>query len=52
MVIIHLVIPGNPLLGIVATFVTDRHPSALGPPPQHPMEDDHDWEPFDFVLHK
>ncbi|KAG2452092.1 hypothetical protein HYH02_003127 [Chlamydomonas schloesseri] len=52
MVIIHLVIPGTPLLGIVATFVTDRHPSALGRPPAHPMEDDHDWEPFDFVLHK
>ncbi|KXZ50551.1 hypothetical protein GPECTOR_16g726 [Gonium pectorale] len=51
-IIVHLVIPGTPLLGIVATFVTDRHPSTLGTPPASPMEDDHDWEPFDFVLHK
>ncbi|GLC71676.1 hypothetical protein PLESTF_001148300 [Pleodorina starrii] len=51
-VVIHLVIPGTPLLGIVATFVTDRHPSQLGRPPAQPMEDEHDWEPFDFVLHK
>ncbi|GFR41631.1 hypothetical protein Agub_g2358 [Astrephomene gubernaculifera] len=50
--IVHLVIPGTPLLGIVATFVTDRHPSQLGQPPAQPMEEDHDWEPFDFVLHK
>jgi hypothetical protein len=20
--------------------------------PKHPMEEDHDWEPFDFVLHR
>ncbi|GIM04429.1 hypothetical protein Vretimale_9010 [Volvox reticuliferus] len=51
-VVVHLVIPGTPLLGIVATFVTDRHPRTLGTPPAQPMEDEHDWEPFDFVLHK
>ncbi|KAG2483121.1 hypothetical protein HYH03_018011 [Edaphochlamys debaryana] len=51
-IIVHLVIPGSPLLGIIAVFVADRHPSCMGPPPAHPMEDEHDWEPFDFVLHK
>ncbi|GIL64690.1 hypothetical protein Vafri_18544, partial [Volvox africanus] len=51
-VVVHLVIPGTPLLGIVATFVTDRHPATLGTPPAQPMEDEHEWEPFDFVLHK
>mmetsp|Transcript_6312 Transcript_6312/g.13904 ORF Transcript_6312/g.13904 Transcript_6312/m.13904 type:complete len:915 (+) Transcript_6312:68-2812(+) len=51
-IIINLIIPGTPLLGIVATFVTDKHPDILGTPPKHPMEEDHDWEPFDFVLHK
>ncbi|GLI71097.1 hypothetical protein VaNZ11_016166 [Volvox africanus] len=51
-VVVHLVIPGTPLLGIVATFVTDRHPATLGTPPAQPMEDEHDWEPFDFVLRK
>jgi len=50
--IINLIIPGTPLLGIVATFITDRHPDVLGPMPRHPMEDQHDWMPFDFVLHK
>ncbi|KAF5830177.1 hypothetical protein DUNSADRAFT_14931 [Dunaliella salina] len=52
-VIINLIIPGNPLLNIVATFATEQHPdSILTNPPKHPMEDDHGWQPFDFVLHK
>ncbi|KAG2492963.1 hypothetical protein HYH03_008870 [Edaphochlamys debaryana] len=51
-IIIHLVIPGAPLLGIVAVFCTDKHPSQLGSPPADPMEDRGDWSPFDFVLHK
>ncbi|KXZ52675.1 hypothetical protein GPECTOR_9g721 [Gonium pectorale] len=46
------VIPGTPLLGIVAVFVCDKHPSILGPPPARPMDEQHDWQPFDFVLHK
>ncbi|KAG1665198.1 hypothetical protein FOA52_002599 [Chlamydomonas sp. UWO 241] len=50
--IINLIIPGTPLLGIVATFLTDRHPDVMGPMPKHPMEEDHDWSGFDFVLHK
>lgn len=50
--IINLIIPGVPLLGIVATFMTDKHPDVLGTPPKHPMEEGHDWQPFDFVLHK
>lgn len=51
-VVINLIIPGVPLLGIVATFMTDKHPDILGEPPKNPMEDEHDWQPFDFVLHK
>ena len=51
-VVINLIIPGVPLLGIVATFMTDKHPDILGEPPKNPMEEDHDWQPFDFVLHK
>jgi len=50
--IINLIIPGVPLLGIVATFITDKHPDILGTPPKDPMEEGHDWQPFDFVLHK
>lgn len=53
-IVINLIIPGTPLLGLVATFITERHPNeALGSePPANPMSDNHDWEPFDFVLHK
>ncbi|KAG1680323.1 hypothetical protein FOA52_015413 [Chlamydomonas sp. UWO 241] len=51
-IIINLIIPGVPLLGIVGTFITDRHPDILGQPPKRPMEEDHDWEGFDFVLHR
>ncbi|GAX78760.1 hypothetical protein CEUSTIGMA_g6197.t1 [Chlamydomonas eustigma] len=51
-VIINLIIPGNPMLGVVGTFMTTRHPDTLGSPPEDPMGEDHDWHPFDFVLHK
>lgn len=52
-IIINLIIPGNPLLNIVTTFATEQHPdSILVDPPKHPMEDDHGWQPFDFVLHR
>uniref|UniRef100_A0A6S8KGU1 Protein ENHANCED DISEASE RESISTANCE 2 C-terminal domain-containing protein n=1 Tax=Dunaliella tertiolecta TaxID=3047 RepID=A0A6S8KGU1_DUNTE len=52
-IIINLIIPGNPLLNIVATFATEQHPDTiLTDTPKHPMEDDHGWQPFDFVLHK
>jgi len=52
-IIINLVIPGTPLLGIVATFATEQHPNTLlQNPPQNPMEEEHSWQPFDFVLHK
>ncbi|KAG2425268.1 hypothetical protein HXX76_013850 [Chlamydomonas incerta] len=51
-VIIHLVIPGTPLLGLVTVFCCDKHPSILGNPPQNPMDEPHDWQPFDFMLHK
>ncbi|MEW5301210.1 MAG: hypothetical protein WDW36_004084 [Sanguina aurantia] len=50
--IIHLIIPGTPMLGIVATYVNEQHPDSLGPPPKNPMGQDHDWQPFDFCLHK
>ncbi|MEW5313170.1 MAG: hypothetical protein WDW38_004759 [Sanguina aurantia] len=29
-----------------------QHPDSLGPPPKNPMGQDHDWQPFDFCLHK
>ena len=53
-IIVNLIIPGNPMLALVATFITERHPNdALGPKaPANPMSEPHDWEPFDFVLHK
>ncbi|GFH11115.1 DUF1336 domain-containing protein [Haematococcus lacustris] len=52
-IIINLIIPGNPLLGVVATFATEQHPNQiLVNPPSRPMEEEHDWQPFDFVLHK
>ncbi|KAG2431059.1 hypothetical protein HYH02_013490 [Chlamydomonas schloesseri] len=51
-VIIHLVLPGSPLLGLVVVFCCDKHPSILGSPPQNPMDEPHDWQPFDFMLHK
>ena len=53
-IIVNLIIPGNPMLALVATFITERHPNdALGPTaPANPMSEPHDWEPFDFVLHK
>ncbi|GFH25685.1 DUF1336 domain-containing protein, partial [Haematococcus lacustris] len=51
-IIINLIIPGNPLLGVVATFATEQHPNQiLVNPPSRPMEEEHDWQPFDFVLH-
>lgn len=50
--VIHLIIPGTPLLGIVSTFATDRHPDVLGPPPADPEAPGHGWTPFDFVLHR
>lgn len=35
------------------TFPAVQHPDTiLRNPPRHPMEEDHDWQPFDFVLHK
>ncbi|EFJ41032.1 hypothetical protein VOLCADRAFT_99063 [Volvox carteri f. nagariensis] len=46
------VIPGSPLLGILSVFCCDKHPSILGSPPVRPMDEPHDWQPFDFVLHK
>lgn len=49
--VINLFIPGTPLIGLVYTFTSDRPPKA-GTPPHHPMEEDHDWAPFDFVLHR
>ena len=33
-------------------FCCDKHPSILGSPPQNPMDEPHDWQPFDFMLHK
>ncbi|PNW71078.1 hypothetical protein CHLRE_17g745697v5 [Chlamydomonas reinhardtii] len=51
-VIINLVLPGSPLLGLVTVFCCDKHPSILGSPPQNPMDEPHDWQPFDFMLHK
>jgi hypothetical protein len=30
-----------------------QHPDTiLRNPPRHPMEEEHDWQPFDFVLHR
>ncbi|KXZ52674.1 hypothetical protein GPECTOR_9g720 [Gonium pectorale] len=51
-IIINLVIPGSPMLCLLAVFVCDKHPSILGEPPASPMDEQHDWQPFDFVLHK
>ena len=53
-IVINLVIPGTPLLNLVATFVTDRDCFALAAskPPEDPMGGNHDWTPFDFVLHR
>jgi hypothetical protein len=46
------VVPGSPLLSVCIVFCADKHPSSLGPPPADPMNQPHDWQPFDFVLHK
>ncbi|GFR49260.1 hypothetical protein Agub_g11278, partial [Astrephomene gubernaculifera] len=51
-IIIHLIVPGSPMLGLVAVFCCEQHPSILGSPPRSPMDEKHDWQPFDFVLHK
>jgi hypothetical protein len=52
--VINLIIPGTPLLSIVATFVTDRDCFGLAHilPPEDPMDTSHGWTPFDFVLHR
>ena len=52
--VINLIIPGTPLLSLVATFVTDRDCFALAAssPPEDPMDGKHGWTPFDFVLHR
>ncbi|GLC50722.1 hypothetical protein PLESTB_000412200 [Pleodorina starrii] len=51
-IIICLVIPGSPMLVLTSVFCCDKHPSILGSPPVRPMDEPHDWQPFDFVLHK
>ncbi|GAX83935.1 hypothetical protein CEUSTIGMA_g11359.t1 [Chlamydomonas eustigma] len=54
-IVINLVIPGTPLLSLVATFVTDRDCFALAnkKPPEDPMDGQHEgWTPFDFALHR
>lgn len=50
--VLSWVMPGNPLLTMVFIFSVERHPDSLGVPPARPMEEKHDWQPFDFVLHK
>ena len=50
--IINLVVPGTPMLSVVATYFADQHPNAMGSPPEDPMGEEHDWHGFDFVLHK
>ncbi len=53
-IVINLIIPGTPLLALVATFVTDRDVFgfAASPAPEDPMDKRHGWTPFDFVLHR
>ncbi|GLI71569.1 hypothetical protein VaNZ11_016833 [Volvox africanus] len=51
-IIICLVIPGSPMLTLTSVFCCDKHPSILGSPPARPMDEQHNWQPFDFVLHK
>ncbi|KAG1665609.1 hypothetical protein FOA52_003256 [Chlamydomonas sp. UWO 241] len=51
-IVINVIIPGNPLLNLVANFVVDKHPDVLGSPPSNPQEDDQGWKPFDLVLHR
>uniref|UniRef100_A0A7R9VPK8 PH domain-containing protein n=1 Tax=Chlamydomonas euryale TaxID=1486919 RepID=A0A7R9VPK8_9CHLO len=51
-IVVNLIIPGNPLLNLVLTFVVDKHPRLLGTPPPNPLEDDQGWKPFDLVLHR
>ncbi|GIM10649.1 hypothetical protein Vretimale_14246 [Volvox reticuliferus] len=51
-IVICLVIPGAPMLTLTSVFCCDKHPSILGTPPARPMDEEHNWQPFDFVLHK
>jgi len=52
-VVLNLVIPGNPMLSVVLTFATEQHPlGLLRDPPKHPMEEEHDWSAFDFVMYR
>ena len=47
------IVPGNPCLAVVASFVSPVFPAKLKQtPPSDPMNEEHDWTPFDFVLHK
>ncbi len=39
-------------MGLVMSMFSDKHPRDLGPPPANPESGDHDWKPFDFVMHK
>lgn len=50
--VLSWVMPGTPLLTMVFIFSIERHPDTMGPPPLRPMEDNHDWQPFDFALHR
>lgn len=36
----------------MAVFVSEFNPRQMPAPPAAPMEDDHDWQPWDFVLQR
>ena len=52
-IVINLVVPGSPCLSLAASFVAPIKSEKLTQqPPADPMGGNHDWSPFDFVLHK
>lgn len=49
--VINLIIPGTPYVNLVFVLINEHHPNILGakaPPPSS----SHDWQPFDFALHR
>lgn len=44
-----ILVPGNPLIYMVFSFTTDRHPDLLGEPPEEPNDE---WTPFDYSMHR
>lgn len=49
--VVNLIIPGTPYLNLVFTFINEHHPSILGDTAPKPNSA-HDWQPFDFALHR